>query len=213
MNNILALLFGVLVFAGIILIYYSQLQKLGSGRDKTDIMTETLDMTPDIERRIPVSTIIPVLDSSKSSLANPGLTLQWRMYLNAPGGDQRWTSTYARDKPIISIGNSPIISYNHKYNILKIELDYGSKSPFYSHRPTVEIPHVPLQKWNIWAIVFDSNEIKVFINGIQIVNKHLPMPVNIDTADILIGQEGNNVSGKLSNIKLYRTALHSKKLR
>lgn len=210
MNNILALLFGVLILGGIMVIFYPELKKLGGAKSKTDLVMETLDMTPDVERRIPVSTL---MDINESGLANPGLTLQWRMYLNAPGGDQHWNSSYARDKPIIRIGNSPHITYNHKYNILRIELDYGTKSPFYSHRPSVEVPHVPLQTWNIWSVVLNGHEIKVFINGIQVISKKLPMPVRLDTSDILIGQEGNNINGKLSNIRLHRTALKSAKLR
>lgn len=210
MNNILVLLMAILFLGGIIVIFYPQLRKLGIANPKTELITETLEMTPDIERRIPISTIIPASDST---LANPGLTITWRMYLESPGGDQHWTSSFSRDKPIIRIGNSPVITYNHKYNILRVELEYGDKSPFYSHRPTIEVPHVSLQKWNTWSIVLDGHIAKVYINGIQVINKHLPMPVRLDTEDVIIGQEHNNIKGKLSNIRLYRTALKAAKLR
>lgn len=224
MNNILALLAAILLFGGILLIFYPQLRKKASSftsSDNTVLLSEVTEMEPEIERRIPLSKLIPEgigadcndPNAIGNKLANPGLTLTWRMFLNTPGGDRHWTTSYARDKPIIRIGKSPWITYNHKYNQLSVQLDYGQASPFYSHRPSIVAPHVPLQAWNTWGVVINGTEVKVYLNGIQIVNKSLPLPPHLDSADIIIGEVNNNINGRLSNVKLYRTALTSAKIR
>lgn len=224
MNNLLALLAGILLLGGLVLIFYPQLRKKANpfnNGSSTTLIDEVLQMEHDTERRIPLSKIIPLStvtncndpNSIGNRLANPGLTISWRMYLDTPGGDRHWTTSYSRDKPIIRIGNTPWITYNHKYNQLSVRLDYGKVSPFYSHRPTIVVPHVPLQTWNTWGIVLDGNEVKVYLNGIQVVNKKLPLTPQLDTADIIIGQENNNIQGKLAKIRLYRYALSAAKLR
>lgn len=224
MNNLLALLAGVLLLGGLLAIFYPQLRKTANpfaNGSSTTLIDEVLEMDHDTERRIPLSKIMPLNTAANCNdpnttgnrLANPGLTISWRMYLDTPGGDRHWTTSYSKDKPIIRIGNSPWITYNHKYNQLTVQLDYGEASPFYSHRPIIVVPHVPLQTWNKWGVVIDGTEVKVYLNGIQVVNKHLPLPPQLDTADVIIGQNTNNIKGKLAKIKLHRTALTSAKLR
>lgn len=222
MNNILLLLFGILILGGLLLIFYPQLRKRAVGGNKTRLVSEVLKMEPETERRILLSSIMPPLSNktgckdsnmANNNLANPGLTLLWRMYLETPGGDRHWTSSYSRDKPIIRIGKSPWITYNHKYNHLTVQLDYGASSPFYSHKPSIVVPHVPLQSWNTWAVVVNGSEVKVFLNNIQVVNKHLPLPPLLDTADVIIGEKNNNINGSISNVQLYRDALTTAKLR
>lgn len=224
MNNILALLAGILLFGGLLIIFYPQLRKRANpfnNGNSTILLSEVLEMDNDTERRIPISRLIPPskdiecndVNAIGNKLANPGLTISWRMFLNVPGGDRHWTTSYSRDKPILRIGSSPWITYNHKYNHLTVQLDYGKSSPFYSHRPSIVVPHVPLQTWNTWAVVIDGTEIKVYLNGVQVINKHLPLPPLLDTADIIIGQVNNNINGRLAKMQIHRTALTSAKLR
>lgn len=224
MNNLLLLLFGVLLLGGVLLIFYPQLRRRANpftNNESTMLLDEVLVMDPEIERRIPLSRLMPLTSGADcadpnaigNQLANPGLTISWRMFLDAPGGDRHWTTSFSRDKPIIRVGNSPWITYNHKYNQLTVQLDYGQASPFYSHRPSIVVPHVPLQTWNSWAVVLDGTEVKVYLNGIQVVNKHLSLPPQLDTADVVIGQAGNNIQGRLAKVQLYRTAIKASKMR
>ena len=61
-----------------------------------------------------------------------------------------WRTSYKIDKPIVSFGDSPVISYNPYYNYLDISvlLKYTSSDKFF--RKYIRIDDVPISSWLIF---------------------------------------------------------------
>ena len=60
-----------------------------------------------------------------------GLTFSWEMYIPSLGGNDKWQTNFNHLKPIISMNDSPIISYHPKKNYISITLKYRN-NPFYA---------------------------------------------------------------------------------
>ena len=73
MNNILALLAGILLLGGILLIFYPQLHRRANpltNGSSTTLISNVLEMDPDTERRIPLSKIMPPTSGANCSDPN-----------------------------------------------------------------------------------------------------------------------------------------------
>ena len=196
-NNIVYLLAGILLIGGLIFVFYEYLYKAASYDNYT-----LIENVYEYESTIPLGKLAP----NRSSLILPGyghgLTFTWAMNLDQVGPERIWATSYSRDKPIIRIGNSPQIYYNPKYNILKVIVSYR-ETPFFAHYPIIELRDIPLQSWNKYAVVIESNRVKIYFNGQLVVNKELSNIPIIDSTDIIVGEKNNNIIGKVQDLKVY----------
>jgi hypothetical protein len=203
------LLGGLLLVGGLIFIFYNNLYVPGSKKSYT-LLSGTQTISQDFESTVPYSLLAPnrdslmVEDSNETSGTGSGygLSFTWSMYLEQVGPERIWSTSYAKDKPILRIGDSPHIVYNPKYNILKVIVNY-KESPFYAHYPVIELRDLPLQTWNQYGVVIDNNKVKIYFNGKLVVNKVLATVPVIEATDITIGEKFNNLVGKIKDLTVY----------
>ena len=197
------LLGGILLLGGLIFIFYNDLYVPGSKKSYS-LLKGTQTISQDFESTVPYSLLAPNRDSLmvEDSETGYGLSFTWSMYLEQVGPERIWSTSYAKDKPILRIGDSPHIVYNPKYNILKVIVNY-KESPFYAHYPVIELRDLPLQTWNQYGVVIDNNKVKIYFNGKLVVNKVLATVPVIDSTDIVIGEKFNNLVGKIKDLTVY----------
>lgn len=198
----LVITFSVILFIGLIfMLFYNYFYKPGKEVSTTVIPGE-VTISDDFEQTILKSTFM----NNRNEIILPGygngLTFKWFMYLENPQAEKSWASNYSRDKPLLRIGETPQILYNPKYNILKLQLKYR-ESPFYAHYPIIEVRDIPLRRWNYFIITIDGSHIRVYLNSKLIMNKILPNEVVINTDDIIIGESGNNIMGRIRDMQVY----------
>jgi hypothetical protein len=133
-----------------------------------------------------------------------GLTFVWEMNIPSISNNDKWQSSYNKLKPIISINDSPVISYHPKKNYLSVVLKYRD-NPFYAQFAEVKFDNVKLQGWNKYIIIIDNRTVKIYINNVLTASKVLPsLPVIYDiNSEIILGNKNNNFLGKVRNINLY----------
>lgn len=201
MNNIVYLLSGILLIGLLILVFYNHLYKAGKVV-KYDLITNENNIAQDYEQLFILSNIIP----DRATLVLPGygdgLLFTWQMFIPNTMGERGWSTNFSKDKPLIRIGDSPQIYYNPKNNILKIVLKY-KETPFYAHYPVIELKDIPLQKWNHYAVSINGNSVVIFFNGIQVKNQKLNTIPIISNNDIILGEQGNNIIGKIKNLTIH----------
>lgn len=204
-NKFYFLLGGILLFGGLIFVFYNNLYVPGNKKSYT-LLSGTQSLTQDFETTVPYSLLAPNRDSLMYS-ENPdeggyGISFTWSMYLDQVGPERIWSTSYAKDKPILRIGDSPHIVYNPKYNILKVIVNY-KESPFYAHYPVIELRDLPLQTWNQYGVVIDNNKVKIYFNGKLVVNKILSSVPVIESTDITVGEKSNNLVGRIKDLTVY----------
>jgi len=133
-----------------------------------------------------------------------GLTFAWEMYIPSLGGNDKWQTSYNHLKPIITMNDSPIISYHPKKNYLSITLKYRN-NPFYAQFAEIKFEDIKLQKWVKYIIIIENRNISMYIDGILSSTKILPSIISIGdlNSDIVLGEENNNFLGKIKNLTLY----------
>ena len=202
MNSIVILLSGILLVGILFVVFYEYLYK-GRTVESTTLISGNLAIDENFQRTINLAKLI---GEARQSIVIPGygngLTFKWSMYLEDPVGERFWHSSYSKDKPIITIGDSPHIYYNPKYNVLKITVKYN-ETPFYAHYPIIELKDIPLRRWNDFVVCIDGAHVKIWINGEYRISKQLANEPVISTADIEMGQVGNNINGQIRDFELY----------
>lgn len=149
-----------------------------------------------------------VLVANRDTLLIPklgyGISFAWDMYIPSQGGNDKWQTTYNRLKPIISMNDSPVISYHPKQNYLSIVLKYRN-NPFYAQFTEIKFKDIKLQKYYHYILVIDNRNIKLYIDGVLMSIKVLPsIPVIHDlNSEIILGEKNNNFNGKINNLILY----------
>lgn len=204
-NKFFFLLGGILLFGGLIFIFYDNLY-VPSNKKSYTLLSGTHSLTQDFESTIPYSLLAPnresLMFSDGADVGGYGLSFTWSMYLVQVGPERIWSTSYAKDKPILRIGDSPHIVYNPKYNILKVIVNY-KESPFYAHYPVIELRDLPLQTWNRYGVVIDNNKVKIYFNGNLVVNKILASVPVIESTDITVGEKANNFVGRIKDLTVY----------
>lgn len=199
--NLAYLTSGILLLGVIILVFYNYFYKPGR-RDRELLLQGVHEMHDNFEQTTQISTII----KDRSEIILPGhgngLTFNWQMYLEDPQSDRIWSTSYAKDKSILRIGDSPQITYNPKYNILKLTLKYR-ETPFYAHYPIIELKNIPLRRWNSYIVVINGTQIHIYLNGKLVISKILPSDPIIASDDIILGHKNNNIQGKLSEFTVF----------
>ena len=133
-----------------------------------------------------------------------GLSFVWEMYIPSVTSNDKWQSSYNRLKPIISMSDSPVISYHPKKNYLSVVLKYRN-NPFYAQFAELKFEDIKPQKWSKYILIIENRNVKLYINSVLVSVKTLPsVPVIYDIAtDITLGNLNNNFQGKIRNASLY----------
>ena len=133
-----------------------------------------------------------------------GLSFVWDMYIPSLGGNDKWQTSFNRIKPIISMADSPVISYHPKKNYLSIVLKYRN-NPFYAQFAEIKFDTIKPQKWSKYILIIENRNIKLYINNILSATKILPsIPVIYDIqSEVVLGDINNNFQGKVKNMALY----------
>jgi len=171
--------------------------KLSLLKDETifdDTFTQTLNMNTLVTNR--KTLYVPQLGY--------GLSFVWDMYIPTLNGNDKWQTSFNRIKPIISMMDSPVISYHPKKNYISIVLKYRN-NPFYAQFAEVKFENVKPQNWSNYIVVIENRNIKLFINKKLVALKILPsVPVIYDIqSEIVLGDINNNFQGKVRNMTLY----------
>lgn len=132
-----------------------------------------------------------------------GLTFVWEMYIPSQEGNDKWQNSFNHLKPIITMGDSPVISYHPKKNYLSITVKYRN-NPFYAQFAEIKFEDIKLQKWSKYIIVIETRNIKLYIDGVLSSIKVLPSVIAFSDikSEIILGQEQNNFLGKIKNLSL-----------
>lgn len=133
-----------------------------------------------------------------------GLSFVWEMYIPSLASNDKWNTSYNRLKPIISMMDSPVISYHPKKNYLSIVLKYRN-NPFYAQFAEIKFEKIKQQRWSKYIIIIENRDIKLYIDTILVSTKVLPsVPVIYDIkSEIILGNVNNNFQGKVKNASLY----------
>ena len=151
---------------------------------------------------------IPPLITPRTALYIPklgyGLTFSWDMYIPAHNSNDKWQNNYNFLKPIITMGDSPVISYHPKKNYLSISVKYRN-NPFYTQFSEIKFKDMRLQKWSQYILLIENRNIRLFINGKLVSTKTLPSVLIIPdiSNNIVLGEQNNNFLGKINNLTLY----------
>jgi len=159
-----------------------------------DTFTQTLNMNTLVANR--KTLYVPQLGY--------GLSFVWDMYIPTLNGNDKWQTSFNRIKPIISMMDSPVISYHPKKNYISIVLKYRN-NPFYAQFAEVKFENVKPQNWSNYIVIIENRNIKLFINKKLVALKILPsVPVVYDIqSEIVLGDINNNFQGKVRNMALY----------
>ena len=133
-----------------------------------------------------------------------GLSFVWEMYIPSVNSNDKWQTSYNRLKPIISMSDSPVISYHPKKNYLSVVLKYRN-NPFYVQFAELKFEDIKLQRWSKYILIIENRNVKLYIDGFLLSVKTLPnVPVIYDiTTNITLGNINNNFQGKIKNASLY----------
>jgi hypothetical protein len=133
-----------------------------------------------------------------------GLSFVWEMYIPSVSSNDKWQTNYNRLKPIISMSDSPVISYHPKKNYLSVVLKYRN-NPFYAQFAELKFEDMKPQKWSKYILIIENRNIKLYIDSQLVSVKTLPsVPVIYDIgSDITLGNFNNNFQGKVRNASLF----------
>ena len=133
-----------------------------------------------------------------------GLSFVWEMYIPTLNSNEKWNTNYNRLKPIITMVDSPVISYHPKRNYLSIVLKYRN-NPFYAQFAEIKFDNIKPQRWSKYIVIIENKTIRLYIDGVLLSTKMLPsVPVIYDIkSKIVLGDTNNNFQGKIKNMSLY----------
>ena len=166
------------------------------------IETETL-FNEDYNERLNIETLI-TRDTLYVPKLGYGLTFSWEMYIPSQGGNDKWEKSFNLLKPIITMNDSPVISYHPKKNYLSITVKYKN-NPFYAQFSEVKFKDIKLQKWAKYTLVIENRNIRLYIDNKLVSTKILPSIIAIGDikSELILGQVKNNFLGKIKNLSLY----------
>jgi len=132
-----------------------------------------------------------------------GLTFIWDMFIPNLSSNADWNNGFNILKPIITMNDSPQISYHPKKNYLSIILKYRDNS-FYSQFAEIRYNNIKQQTWLNYCVIINGRTIYLLINNSLILTEILPtLPTIYDIqSNITLGQKNNNFLGKIKNLSL-----------
>jgi len=196
--TILIILFSIFYY------YYWTPAQSNVNKYKITLLTDETLFDEAYTNTIPMLTQVTDRDTLYIPKLGYGLSFVWDMYIPSLGGNDKWQTSFNRIKPIISMADSPVISYHPKKNYLSIVLKYRN-NPFYAQFAEIKFDMIKPQKWSKYILIIENRNIKLYINNILSATKILPsVPVIYDIqSEIVLGDINNNFQGKVKNMALY----------
>jgi hypothetical protein len=188
---------------GIFYYYYLAPSQSNVNKYKIPLITNETIFTEDYSNILNMETLV-TRDTLYVPKLGYGLTFSWEMYIPSQNGNDKWQTSFNHLKPIITMSDSPIISYHPKKNYLSITVKYRN-NPFYAQFSEVKFENMKLQKWSKYTLVIENRNIRLYIDGILVSTKILPSVIAISDikSEITLGQLNNNFLGKIKNLSLF----------
>jgi len=196
--TILILLFSIFYY------YYWSPAQSNINKYKITLLNDETLFDESYTNTIPMLTQVTDRDTLYIPKLGYGLSFVWHMYIPSLGSNDKWQTSFNRIKPIISMADSPVISYHPKKNYLSIVLKYRN-NPFYAQFAEIKFDTIKQQTWSKYIVIIENRTIKLYINNILSAIKILPsVPVIYDIqSEIVLGDINNNFQGKVKNMALY----------
>ena len=194
----------LIVLFGLFYYYYWAPGQSNLAKYKINLITDEVSFDETYTNTISLQTQV----TNRKTLYIPklgyGLSFVWEMYIPTLSGNDKWQTSYNRIKPIISMQDSPVISYHPKKNYLSIVLKYRN-NPFYAQFAEIKFENIKPQRWSKYIVIIENRNIKLYIDNILVSTKNLPsLPVVYDIqSEIILGDLNNNFQGKIRNAALY----------
>jgi hypothetical protein len=127
-----------------------------------------------------------------------GITYGFKLFIEAAAENEDWGRRFDQLKPIIKY--SPGVYYHPSENYLQFSVTIQKSK--YANRSiqTLKVKDVPIQKWLKIIVVYSSNRIKVYFNGILVASRKLENPPILEPKFLYIGEENNNIKGILGPV-------------
>ena len=170
---------------------------------KIELLSTETEFNNEYENSMQVANLI----TTRSNLYVPklgyGLTFSWEMFIPNLSGNDKWNNGFNILKPLITINDSPQISYHPKKNYLSIILKYRD-NPFRAQFAEIKFDKIKQQKWSKYIVVINGRTIQLYIDGILVSTHFLPsLPVIYDIdSELILGQKNNNFLGKIRNVNM-----------
>ena len=198
------IMFAVLVILiAVYYIYYYLPNKSNINKYRVDILSTETEFTNDYESQTQMANLITNRNTLYVPKLGYGLSFIWEMYIPNLGGNDKWQNSYNVLKPIITMNDSPQISYHPKKNYLSIILKYRD-NPFRAQFAEIKFDNIKQQKWCKYILVIKDRTVQLYIDGALVSADFLPsLPVIYDiNSDIVLGQKNNNFLGKIRNLNM-----------
>ena len=170
---------------------------------KIELLSTETEFNNEYENTMQVANLI----TTRSNLYVPklgyGLTFSWEMFIPNLSGNDKWNNGFNILKPLITMNDSPQISYHPKKNYLSIILKYRD-NPFRAQFAEIKFDKIKQQKWCKYILVINGRTIQLYIDSILVSAHFLPsLPVIYDIdSEIVLGQKNNNFLGKIRNVNM-----------
>jgi hypothetical protein len=170
---------------------------------KIELLSTETEFNNEYENSMQVANLI----TTRSNLYVPklgyGLTFSWEMFIPNLCGNDKWNNGFNILKPLITMNDSPQISYHPKKNYLSIILKYRD-NPFRAQFAEIKFDKIKQQKWSKYIVVINGRTIQLYIDGILVSTHFLPsLPVIYDIdSELILGQKNNNFLGKIRNVNM-----------
>jgi len=170
---------------------------------KIELLSTETEFNNEYENSMQVANLI----TTRSNLYVPklgyGLTFSWEMFIPNLSGNDKWNNGFNILKPLITMNDSPQISYHPKKNYLSIILKYRD-NPFRAQFAEIKFDKIKQQKWSKYIVVINGRTIQLYIDGILVSTHFLPsLPVIYDIdSELILGQKNNNFLGKIRNVNM-----------
>jgi hypothetical protein len=105
---------------------------------------------------------------------------------------------------VLLFGQELLLAYNSALNKVRVIMKHKQKKRVY------DITHLPLQKWNHFALSYANGTFDIFMNG-ELLKSSSIVPYS-DTHDLIVGFE-NGVSGKLCNLLYFNEVISIEKIK
>lgn len=203
-NNLQIILISFFFLGLLVLLFYNYLY-VGRQQMRVKLIEDNKIITQTYQETIPLNKLFDI--NSRKSITIPGnpngdgLTFIWNMNMPNFTSERMWFTSYSKDKPIIRLGDSPHIVYNPRDNSLKVIVKF-KYTQFDHHYPIIELKDIPLQRWNKFIVVVDTNSVKIYINGSIKIHKILKNPIIISNEDLVLGDVNNNIIGEIADMEL-----------
>jgi hypothetical protein len=129
-------------------------------------------------------------------------TISCWMYMNATSSGYSQSSNEYTD--VLLFGQELLLAYNSALNKVRVIMKHKQKKRVY------DITHLPLQKWNNFALSYANGTFDIFMNGVLLKSSSI-VPYS-DTHDLIVGFE-NGVSGKLCNLLYFNEVISIEKIK